>query len=87
MKILWTELWSGDRSNPWGPGILYNLQYFGGRSGKGGSAGYMWSTGVNTWVGIGGGREQHSVVCRQWPHIGTQPPLGTGNSDGGGQNV
>ena len=77
---------NGEKSDPGGPGLPNILQHFGGRGGKVGAYVSLRYTGSVVWVGMGGGRVQHSVMCVYRPHRGPQPHMGTYNADGGGKS-
>ena len=66
---------SRDRGDP-GLSVLPDyFQHCSGRSGKGGAAGILWDTIGASWVGLGGVRSQHSLLCGQRLHSGLQPHL------------
>ena len=52
-----------ERIDPGRPSIPSSIEHCVGRSGRGGASGSLRSIGSAVWVGVGGGRAQHSVIC------------------------
>ena len=62
-EVLRPDIQNGDRSDPGGTGPPHSFQHCGGRSGKGGAAGGMSSSGGTSWNGMGVGGAQHFFIC------------------------
>ena len=54
-KILWAEVWDGERGDTGGPILTNNFQHNGGVSDKGGSVGITLASGGTSRVGMGNG--------------------------------
>ena len=61
--VLWTAFQNGQRSDPGAAGLSNSLQHCDGIRGKVGATGSIWAAGSAEWVGVGGIRAQHSVIC------------------------